>query len=186
MLGFLVAEALVVGCTGVFAGLALMNSYFSFFTDQPWTIPLIGLLVSSLAYLMGRRWLVPRSAARQTPLPEEMSPTVLTTATLKQAEPDRRSAPRRKGNRVEVHLADDSKNPPQMGWVVDRSMGGLCLIVEKPLTEGATLKIRPRQAPQTTPLIAIEIRSCRADGGEWEIGCRFLKAPQWNDLLLFG
>jgi hypothetical protein len=186
MLGFLVTEPLAAGCTGVFAGQALMNSSLSFFTDQPWTIPLIGLLVTSLAFLMGRRWLVPRPAARQTPPPEEMAPTVLTTATLKPAEPDRRSAPRRKGNRVEVHLTDDSKGPPLLGWVVDRSMGGLCLIVEKPLTQGATLKIRPRQAPQTAPWLAIEIRSCRADGSEWEIGCRFLKAPQWNDLLLFG
>ena len=65
-------------------------------------------------------------------------------------------------------------------------MGGLCLVVEKPLEEGAVLKVRPRQAPQTAPWTAIEIRSCRADGGEWEVGCRFVKQPQWNDLLLFG
>ena len=163
-----------------------MTSFLSFFTDQPWTIPLIGLLVTSLAYLMGRRWLVPRPARVQVAAPEEMSSMVLTTATLKKSEPDRRSAPRRKGNRVEVYLTDDSKHPPLLGWVVDRSMGGLCLIVEKPLTEGAVLKIRPRQAPQTAPWTAIEIRSCRADGGEWEVGCRFVKTPQWNDLLLFG
>jgi hypothetical protein len=36
------------------------------------------------------------------------------------------------------------------------------------------------------PWIPIEIRSCRADGNEWEVGCRFLKPPPWNDLMLFG
>jgi hypothetical protein len=186
MLGFLVTKPLPVGSSGVFAGHALMYSSLSFFTDRPWTIPVIGLLVASLAYLMGRRWLVPRPSAVKAPSPEERPSTVLTTATLKKAEPDRRSTPRRKGNRVEVYLTDDSKRPPILGCVVDRSMGGLCLLVEKPLTEGAILKIRPRQAPQTVPWTPIEIRSCRADSGEWEIGCRFLTPPQWNDLLLFG
>jgi len=162
-------------------------SSLTFFTDQPWVIPLIGVLVASLAFLAGRRWMVPRSA----PLvekPEEELPSNLVTATVlkKKSEPDRRSAPRRRGNRIEVYLTEDSKQSPVLAWVVDRSMGGLCLIVEQPLKEGAILNVRPRQAPQTAPWTAIEIRSCRADEGEWEVGCRFLKTPQWNDLLLFG
>jgi hypothetical protein len=163
-----------------------MNSFLTFFTDQPWTIPLTGLLVTSLAFLMGRRWLVPRPAPVVEKPPEEPPPTMLATARLSQSQPDRRSAPRRKGNRVEVYITDDSKKPPLLGWVVDRSMGGLCLIVEKPLEEGTLLHVRPRQAPQTAPWTGIEIRSCRPDGSEWEVGCRFLKTPQWNDLLLFG
>ncbi|HTT84844.1 MAG TPA: PilZ domain-containing protein [Rhizomicrobium sp.] len=162
-------------------------SLLTFFTDQPWTIPLIGLLVASLAFMMGRRWFVVRPAA-VTEKPAEGPSSNLVTATVltKKSEPDRRSAPRRKGNRVEVYLSDDSKRPPILGWVVDRSIGGLSLIVEHSLNEGSVLKVRPRQAPQTAPWTAIEIRSCRADGGEWEVGCRFLKTPQWNDLLLFG
>jgi hypothetical protein len=159
-------------------------SLLTFFTGQPWTIPLIGLLVASLAFLMGRRWLVPRPAP--TPAAEVL-PTNLETAKLaKKSAPDRRSTPRRKGNHVEVFLTDDSKRPPLLGYVVDRSMGGLCLIVEKPLTEGTVLNVRPRRAPQTAPWTAIEIGSCRSEGGEWEVGCRFLKPPQWNDVLLFG
>jgi hypothetical protein len=161
-------------------------SLFSFFTDQPWTIPLIGVLVASLAFMMGRRWLIARAApAAEKPAEEAMS-NMLATAVMKKSAPDRRSFPRRKGNRVEVYVTDDSKGPPMLGWVVDRSMGGLCLIVEKPLDEGAVLNVRPRQAPQTAPWTAIEIRSCRSEGSEWEVGCRFLKPPQWNDLLLFG
>lgn len=163
---------------------ALLSS-LKFFTDQPWTIPLIGLLVTSLAYLMGRRFLVPRPVPKEEEPVEEVSP-LLSTAKLKKAAPDRRSAPRRRGNRVEVHITDDSKQELLLGWVVDRSVGGLCLIVEKPLTEGATLNVRPRTAPKTAPWTAIEIRSCRPDGAEWEVGCRFVKTPQWNDLLLFG
>lgn len=162
-------------------------SSLTFFTDQPWTIPLIGILVASLAFLAGRRWMVVRHAPA-VEKPEEELPSNLVTATvlMKKSEPDRRTAPRRRGNHVEVYLTEDSKQSPVLAWVVDRSMGGLCLIVEQPVKEGAILNVRPRQAPQTAPWTAIEIRSCRADEGEWEVGCRFLKPPQWNDLLLFG
>lgn len=166
-----------------------MNSVLSlltFFTEQPWTIPVIGLLVASLAFMMGRRWLVPRPAGKAGTPEEEGESNLITAKLSKKSEPDRRTAPRRKGNRVEVFIADDSKKNPVQGWVVDRSMGGLCLIVDSALTEGSVLNVRPRLAPQTAPWTAIEIRSCRPDGGEWEVGCRFLKQPQWNDLLLFG
>ena len=165
----------------------ILLSLLSFFTDQPWSIPLIGILVASLAFMMGRRWFAFRHVGvKDQPSEEPISNLMTAQVMKKKSEPDRRSAPRRKGNRVEVHLTDDSKRPPLLGWVVDRSMGGLCLIVEQPLKEGAVLNVRPRQAPQTAPWTAIEIRSCRADGGEWEVGCRFVKTPQWNDLLLFG
>ena len=162
-------------------------SLLTFFTDQPWAIPLIGLLVASLAFLMGRRWFVLHSAAATAKQDEELPSNLVSASVLKKkAESDRRTAPRRKGNRVEVDLTDDSKRPPTLGWVVDRSMGGLCLIVEEPLKEGIVLNVRPRKAPQSAVWTAVEIRSCRADGEEWEIGCRFVKTPQWNDLLLFG
>lgn len=167
-----------------------LPSSLSFFTEQPWAIPVIGMLVAGLAFLMGRRWLVARPEPPKAMPAEPPSPTPLVTMmTLNPSQPqrDRRAAPRRKaGSRVEVYLTDDPKEPPIVAWVVDRSMGGLCLIVEKPLKEGSVLNVRPRQAPQTAPWTAIEIRSCRCDGDEWEIGCRFLKPPQWNDLLLFG
>jgi hypothetical protein len=161
-------------------------SFFTFFTDQPWTIPVIGLLVASLAFLVGRRWLVPRPPPAPAKVVEEVASTLVTAKRTSKSQPDRRAVPRRKGNCVEVFLTDDSKGPPILGWVVDRSMGGLCLIVEKPLKEGSILNVRPRQAPQTAPWTAIEIRSCRPENVEWEVGCRFLKPPHWNDLLLFG
>jgi hypothetical protein len=161
----------------------------TFFIDQPWTIPAIGVLVASLAFLVGRRWLVANPAPTAEKSAEEPATPLLTvTSTLtKPTWTERRSAPRRKaGNRVEVYLTDDTRETPLLGWVVDRSMGGLCLNVEEPLCEGTILNVRPRKAPQTAPWLAIEIRSCRPEGNTWVVGCCFLKPPQWNDLLLFG
>jgi hypothetical protein len=162
-------------------------SSFRFFTDQPWTIPLIGLLVAFLAFLVGRRWFVAQPTPQPEPPEEEPSSTLLTASLQKPPPPERRSAPRRKGgNRVEVFLTDESKEATMCGWVVDRSLGGLCLNVEQPLLEGSVWNVRPRKAPQTAPWLVVEVRSCRPEGTEWEVGFRFLKQPQWNDLLLFG
>ena len=163
-----------------------LNSLLRFVTDQPWTIPVIGVLVAILAFLVGRRWFVSRSAPPATPVKEEGRTKLTTAMVTKQFEPDRRSAPRRKGNRVEVLLTDGSEKTPRKGWVIDRSMGGLCLIVENPLAEGTVLNVRPRHAPQTAPWTSIEVRSCRAEEAQWELGCRFVQMPHWNDLLLFG
>jgi hypothetical protein len=161
----------------------------TFLTAHPWIIPAIGMLVASLAFLVGRRWFVARSAP-VVEKPVEEPATILfsqAAALAKQSQADRRSAPRRKArNRVEVYLTDDTKEKILLGWVVDCAVGGLCLNVEEPLSEGMMLNIRPRRAPQTAPWLAIEIRFCRPEGISWEVGCRFVKPPQWNDLLLFG
>jgi hypothetical protein len=151
-------------------------------------IPVIGALSASLAFLVGRRFLVRPSPPPPAPAIPQLPPdsTPLVTASLRKSDPDRRGAPRRKGNLIEVYLVDDPQRPPLHGWVTDRSMGGLCVIVDKPLTAGTVLNVRPRKAQQTAPWIPIEVRSCRADQGEWEIGCKFVGTPQWNDLLLFG
>jgi PilZ domain len=161
-----------------------MNSFppsMVFLTEQLWLILIIGVLVASLAFLMGRRLFIARARRIGSIPPDDLVKAALSTEQL-----DRRSTPRRKGNLIEVYLTDDSKRLPLHGWVVDRSVGGLCLVVDKPLTEGTILNVRPRKAPQTAPWTSIEIRSCRADRGDWEVGCRFVKAPAWNDLLLFG
>lgn len=167
-----------------------LPSLLTFVTEQPWAIPVIGTLVTGLAFLVGRRWLVARpEPPKENPVEQPPSMPLMTMTTLmpNQGQRDRRAAPRRKaGSRIEVYITDDTKGPPILGWVVDRSIGGLCLNVEEPLSEGMNLYVRPRKAQQTAPWLAIEIRSCRPDGSVWEIGCRFLKPPQWNDLLLFG
>lgn len=66
----------MVGCSEVSTRRAIMNpvlSLLAFFTDQPWTIPLIGILVASLAFMIGRRWFV-AGAAAATKKPAEEPP----------------------------------------------------------------------------------------------------------------
>jgi hypothetical protein len=103
---------------------------------------------------------------------------------------EKRTSPRRRGNPVKVLLTDaDATWEPKEVWVLDRSMGGLCLRVETGAAPavGTVLSVRAASAPKGVPWTQVEVKSCRQEGnGSWELGCRFLKTPSWSVLLLFG
>jgi hypothetical protein len=145
-----------------------------------WVIPMMGLAVAGLAFVFGRRLLAPRAPAG----PAEQAPSV--ESFLKGINNNnRRAAPRRKGNSVQAELSD-GVNPPQLCWVIDRSVGGLALLTEREVTPGSTLKVRPSKTAESTPWTPVIIRSCRPEGAQWEVGCQFAQTPSWNVLLLFG
>ena len=66
------------------------------------------------------------------------------------------------------------------------SVGGLCLLVEKALPEGTMWRVRACSAPDSTPWAEVEIKTCRPEKGDWEVGCRFVQTPTWAVLLHFG
>lgn len=100
---------------------------------------------------------------------------------------DKRRAARRKGSLVPVLIADAaSKANPASGVVTDRSIGGVCLGVDNPASEGAILNIRPAHAPPLIPWTQVEVRSCRQLDDGWELGCQFLRPPPSTVLWMFG
>jgi hypothetical protein len=100
---------------------------------------------------------------------------------------ERREGFRRKGGRVKIRLASPGAKEEQcIGWVVDRSTGGLCVRVHVPLEQGAVVSVRPVHAPERVAWVQVEVRSCRAGAGGWEVGCRFMRRPSWDVLLHFG
>jgi hypothetical protein len=100
---------------------------------------------------------------------------------------ERRSWPRRRNQlRVEVLDPEDVLEHPYRGWVVDRSRGGLRLVVKHAFSEGAILNVLPVGAPASTPWVEVQVRHCRRRGSGWELGCRFLSRPSVLTLLLFG
>src|SRR5262245_54070237 len=92
----------------------------------PWMIAAIGVGVSCLAFVVGRRFLTPRPAEEPPETPPE-------DVYMDGGRLERRAAPRRRGNSVEVFLAEAPDREKVHGWVVNRSVGGLCLVVEKPV-----------------------------------------------------
>ena len=80
----------------------------------------------------------------------------------------------------------DDKLPHQQGYVLDRSVGGLCLMTPHAVPVGSVWKVRPCNAPRTTPPVRVEVKSCTAVNHEWKLGCQFEKTPSYAILLMFG
>lgn len=148
-----------------------------------WVIPLIGLLTAGLT-LAGGRFFLRRRRVNSDPtllLPEDHDP--FSQGSLG----ERRAAARRKGNHVEILLSNEEGTAePTRGWVVDRSMGGLMLLLSEPADLGSILSIKPRHSPPGTPWVRVEIRTCTKSQEHYEIGCQFQRTPPWSVMLLFG
>ena len=146
-----------------------------------WFVPVVGGLVCGLALLVGRRVFFKPHAPKLRD--HDLMPGSVVYEGVSR---DRRSTPRRRGNSVEVQMNLDDDKPLLRGWVLDRSIGGLCLMGEEAIAEGTVIRLRPRSAAETVPWTEVTIRSCREDGGRYELGCQFHRTPNWNLLLQFG
>jgi hypothetical protein len=122
---------------------------------------------------------------RRAPLPIEAprEPDPFTTKNL----PEKRRTPRRRGNAVEVLISDASLTAlPVRGWVQDRSMGGMCLVLNRAITVSTLLHVRATAAAVRTPWVQVTVRNCRAWESYWLLGCQFIQTPPWAVLLTFG
>lgn len=102
---------------------------------------------------------------------------------------DRRLSPRRKGNLVALLISNaQASSEPVQGWVVDRSQGGLGVLVDEAVPLGTILSVRPTKAKAQVPFrwIQVEVRSSRRQRNSWNLGCQFLEKLTWNDLRMFG
>jgi hypothetical protein len=145
-----------------------------------WQILVIGVATACLAFAVGVTTL--RKRKLKAPAPAASPNPVLAGGTN-----ERRAALRRGGHPITVDLHDpDELQPSQQGWVLDRSVSGLCLLAPNALPIDSFWKVRPCNAPQTMAPVRVEIKSCVADGAEWKIGCCFEKTPNYAVLLMFG
>lgn len=154
--------------------------------EATWLIPCVGGSVCFLAMFFGWRFFVERG--NTSPRPMKLN-VVSGDGSAKGRVRNRRATPRRKGNSVEVVLTHDDDKTALRGWVLDRSAGGICILTEKSVAEGITLRVRPCNASTTTPWTAIIVRSCRKGAVEYnqfELGCQFEQPPNYNLLMMFG
>ena len=100
---------------------------------------------------------------------------------------EQRKSLRRRGNVIEILWArPENRNLTQRALVLDRSMGGLRLATEAAIAPATRLFVLPVHASEQTPWIEIDVRTCVKVDDSWELGCQFVKTPQWSILLLFG
>lgn len=74
---------------------------------------------------------------------------------------------------------------PSEGWVVCRSMNGLCLSFEAAVEKGTVLSVRSADTLETAPWVRVKVEVCRPQEKNWELVCRFLKPPAWASVHKF-
>jgi hypothetical protein len=101
---------------------------------------------------------------------------------------EQRKSFRRTGNPVDVQYAlPDDKKKCRLGWVFDRSVGGLGLVTTEAFEPGTVLAVHAVRGGEATPWVEVEVRTCRpGESSDFELGCQFVKTPPWSVLLLFG
>ncbi|MFO0804533.1 MAG: PilZ domain-containing protein [Gemmataceae bacterium] len=110
-----------------------------------------------------------------------------TWAPPEQSYADRRGAVRREGAPVRVLLSSTTfRNGVNDGYVVDRSTGGLRILIQSAIAPGSTMQVKAVNAPDNIGFVTVIVRSCRKNSDHFELGCEFEKTPPWNVLLLFG
>jgi hypothetical protein len=100
---------------------------------------------------------------------------------------ERRANPRRKGNPVSVFISNGSApSEPMQGWVLDRSTGGIRLLVDDPIEAGTVLNIRPVKVHAAFPWVQVKVKNCYPERKSWCIGCQFIRKLSWEDMQHFG
>ncbi len=148
---------------------------------QTLVAPVAGLLCVGLTFALGRVFFRRRSAP---PSPERHS----APDPFEYGSPaDRRSSPRRAGREIKVLISnEEAVAEPEQGYVINRSMGGLCLGFEYEIPQGTVLSVRLAQPTCDSPWLKVEVKHCvQQKDGSWELGCQFIGAPSWSLLLQF-
>ena len=153
---------------------------------ETWALILAGAGLGIVAFVGGRLVFAgstPPPPAEPPPQPEgpERDPFVEGSVG------EKRQAARRKGGVVEVLLSDEAAQAePLRTYVIDRSLGGLCLGGARQAALGTILTLRPVVAPPGTPWLEVKVCSCRKSHDGWTLGVQFVRVPPTSLRLLFG
>ncbi len=140
----------------------------------------VGVLSAMLIYTIGRRLLAAREAKQA-----QQEPSVTEETYLKGIVLERRSVPRRAGNTTHVEVRLEVKGETGQGCVLNRSNGGICVLLDKPFPSRSRVQIRSRENNKGLWADA-EVRYCRPQGGDYEIGLQFTEALSWAQMMQFG
>src|SRR6186997_508496 len=89
------------------------------------------------------------------------------------AVPERRRGMRRWFNPIEVVLISPVHENPLPGLVVNRSSGGLAILMDVAFDTDTVLSVRPKYAPAGVKYVYIRVRHARKASKLWVIGCQY-------------
>jgi hypothetical protein len=72
------------------------------------------------------------------------------------------------------------------GLVINRSTGGLAILLQQEVPAGTSVEVRSVEAPRSVPFIKLEVSHCLKAGGLFLIGCQFCEEVPWHVRVWFG
>jgi hypothetical protein len=98
---------------------------------------------------------------------------------------ERRASPRRGANLVPVLVRGAAaQGEPVRAWVLDRSNGGLGLLVGEPLEVGTVVGVCPDQPGARAAQVRIVY--CKRERIRWRVGGQFVEKLSWDVMRAFG
>lgn len=152
--------------------------------DWQWAFPFsAGVACAAAAVVFGRR-LSRTSGPRPIPVERVLvkdSSSWCAGSAPRPPVTERRQSPRREGRQVRVDLRRTDGQAAGQATVIDRSNGGVRLLAMTCLPLGTQVQLRPADAGETLPWVAVEVRNARHQRLRgWEMGCLFLRPPPWH------
>ena len=99
---------------------------------------------------------------------------------------ERRRSRRRWFNPTSVSFYTAIEGKPRHGIVVNRSSGGVAILVDRDISQDETLFVRPLEAPESVPVIPVKVRHSRRAGGMYLVGCQYCEDQPWNVKVWLG
>lgn len=150
-----------------------------------WAASIVGLIVGGATMLLGQ-FLVGRQLGYHPPQPARREGKPYDPF-LFGSHLEKRTSLRRTGNPVPVLILDPAApEQPLEGWVLDRSVGGLCVSSPRPFPIDAYLMVRAANAADSMPAVRVKVRHHRKLDGRYAVGCQYTESYPWSVLLLFG
>ena len=99
---------------------------------------------------------------------------------------ERRRSRRRWSNPVEVLVITPFHKEPIHGLVINRSTGGLAILMDVPFEFNTSLSVRGILTPAGVGYANVYVRHSRQVGKLWLIGCQYKDDVPWNVKVWFG
>lgn len=97
---------------------------------------------------------------------------------------EKRGATRRAGCPVAVLLSVANEHLDAL--VVERSLGGVALHLDRELPAETFVKVRAKDATPLVPWVEVDVRTCRRESSHYRLGCRFVAVPPTSVLWTLG
>ena len=148
---------------------------------QLWSLPIVVALSVGVGLLLGRYlgW-QPSSPPAVNPAPAPLPATVHEAPApvfSEQHWENKRATPRYKVHPTRALLSENADHAHAVeGVLLNRSLGGLGLSVDRQLQMGKILYVCMPDATEQADWLRVEVRYCRLERGRWTLGCKFVDA----------